>query len=110
MRKTFKLALASLWFATAVCATEAKADGFIGTSKLLGYDVGDSAKLIFHVEASTGCSSYIIYVNRSDAWYNDMLAIVISAWNTGKPINVYVAGCEANGYVHAVRMVQGGVF
>lgn len=105
-----KMVASAVLVASVLFSAPSRASGFIGSSKLVGYDIGDSGQLIFRVETSTGCSSPIIYVNRNDAWYSDMLAVVISSWNTGKPINVYVANCDANGYVHAVRMVQGSVF
>lgn len=83
--------------------------GFNGPSKVAGYDVGDSGQLIVRLAKDSTCSRPIYYISRNDPWYSDALAIVISAYNSGSTVNLYVGSCDANG-AHVVRLHQGGVW
>lgn len=84
--------------------------GFQGPRAVAGYDVGDTGVLYIRFSESGQCNVFAM-VQRSKPYYNEMLAMTISAYNAGRPLNVYINGCPDNGTApEIVRMVQGAVF
>lgn len=84
--------------------------GFQGPRSIIGYDVGDTGVLYIKFATDGQCKALAI-VQRSREYYSDMLAMTISAYNTGKPLDVYLNGCPDGATpAEIVRMVQGRVF
>ncbi len=90
--------------------TAAGSPGFQGLRLIAGYDVGDTSQLIIRFSSDNGCG-IIAAVPREKPYYSDMVAMTISAFNSGRPLNVYLSSCPTNGVTpEIVRMVQGVVF
>lgn len=97
---------------TALFSTSAEGGtgGFQGPRAIVGYDVGDTDVLYIKFSDPGACNSMAL-VPKGKPYYNDMLAMTISAYNSGKPLNVYLNGCPSDGRpAEIVRMVQGVVF
>lgn len=81
--------------------------GFLGNRSIIGIDVGDTNRMIIRLSGDPICQgTTFVYVNKSDAWYSDMLAMALSAFAASKPINVYIPGCDGES-ARVLRMVQG---
>lgn len=104
------------WVIAAIAVTASFASpsyafaGFVGSRSIIGIDVGDTNSLIIRLSGDPICQgTTFVRVSRSDAWYNDMLAMALSAYGSGKSINVWVSACEGE-TGRVLRMVQGTVY
>lgn len=103
------LAVFGLFGAIAVAAS-AGTGGFQGPRAVVGCDVGDTDLLYIRFADAGSCRALGI-VPKGKPYYNDMLAMTISAYNASKPLNVYFSTCPDDGRpAEIVRMVHGAVF
>jgi hypothetical protein len=109
-RKTWSAAAFACWLSLLAPPAQAQDMGFIGPRPILGIDIGDSAVMILRLGGTPICQGQnFVYVESSQSYFSTMYAMALAAYNAGKPINVWVSGCNGiQGRI--VRMVQGGVF
>jgi hypothetical protein len=84
--------------------------GFTTASTVLGVDVGNTGVVYIRFADATMCGSHIVYVPRTAAYYNDAVAIAMSALSTGKKLSVWIDACPGQGYPEAVRLANGYVW
>lgn len=107
MKFKISIILSAVLFST---SAEGGTGGFQGPRSIIGYDVGDTDVLYIKFSEPGACKAMAL-VPRGKPYYNDMLAMTISAYNSGKPLNVYLNGCPSDDRpAEIVRMVQGAVF
>lgn len=107
MKRFTNALFAALLLSSGLSAPAQAQSGFAGPKAVVGIDAGDSGELNVRLADNTYCGSPIVFVSRAEAYYNDMVAIAMTAFVTNKPVNVYVSDCTSR---RAVRMVMGYVF
>ena len=105
LKSSFAIAVA---VAALVGSTPALA--FEGLKGIIGVDIGDSGQLIIRFDSNTSCGTPVAFVNRTELYYNDMYAMVLTAQANGKPINPYVGACDVQGKAQIVRLITGFVW
>ena len=45
-----------------------------------------------------GCSKNIVILESTHGQYKEVYSLLLSAYTAAKPVNIYVNGCDANGY------------
>lgn len=108
MRASLKAlgALLLLSFSTSVCA------GFTEPLTIRGLDVGDGGVLYIAFSSPIAvCGVSRVYILKSAPYYQDMLAMALSAYATGQPVQVWIHDCNASsGSLPAVRMIVDSVW
>ena len=97
--KSFKIL--SIIFAALLYSTTILAGGYVGdgTIRMMQNAYGSWILITNGAEDNPDdCSKNTVILEKSLAQYEEVYGFLLSAYLAAKPVNIYVNGCDANGY------------
>jgi len=95
----FRLTLFSV--AILIFSSEAYCAGYVGTGTIRYLQNAYTGWIIITngtAENPDACSKNIIYIDSNASQFKDIFSFLLTAYTAAKPVNIYVNGCNPQGY------------